>query len=233
MNRFLFGVARAVTESFTLPEPILEVGSYQVEGQNDALSLRRLFPGRRYTGLDMRPGPGVDCVGNVEHLPLPDQSVGTVIAMNTFEHVRRFWQGFAEVHRVLRPDGFLVVSCPFFFRIHNFPHDYWRFSPQALQTLLDDYPSKLIGWHGARQRPAHVWAVAFGPERPPITPEQFARHRSLIARYAYEPEDSATRRWRYRLASLLCGRGPFASYLDRNQWDVQCLNSNPLQTAAA
>src|SRR5579871_1871530 len=44
MNRFLFGVARAVTETFTLPEPILEIGAYQVDGQ-EQLSLRRLFPG--------------------------------------------------------------------------------------------------------------------------------------------------------------------------------------------
>jgi SAM-dependent methyltransferase len=232
MNRFLFGVARAVTETFTLPEPILEIGSYEVEGQH-SLNVRRLLPGRRYTGLDLRGGPGVDWVADVENLPLPSCSAGTVIAMNTFEHVRRFWQGFAEVRRVLRPDGVLLVSCPFHFRVHNFPHDYWRFTPQALEALLEDYPSKLIGWHGARHRPAHVWAVAFGPERPALTPEQFTRHRRLIAKYAYEPEDSLTRRWRYRLASLLCGRGPFASYLDRNQWDVQCLNAKQPQAAAA
>ena len=233
MNRFLFGVARAITETFTLPEPILEIGAYQVEGQHESLNLRRLFPGRAYTGLDMRPGPGVDCVADAEHPPQATGSVGTVIAMNTFEHVRRFWDGFAEVQRVLRPDGVFVLSCPFHFRIHNFPHDYWRFSPAALAAMLEGYPSKIVGWHGARQRPANVWAVAFGPARPAITPEQFARHRTLIQTYAYQPEDSLTRRWRYRLASLFCGRGPFAAYLDRNQWDAECLNTSRLQTTAA
>ncbi len=225
MNRFLFGVARAVTETFTLPEPIVEIGAFQVAGQPEELSLRRLFPGRDYTGLDLRWGPGVDRVADVERLPQPAGSVGTLIAMNTFEHVRRFWQGFAEVRRVLRPDGVFLLSCPFFFHIHDHPHDYWRFTPAALETLLEEYPSRIVGWHGAKQRPANVWAVAFGPGRPPITPEQFARHRTLVQKYAYQPEDSLTRRWRYRLASLLCGRGPFASYLDRNQWDAQCLNA--------
>jgi len=181
----------------------------------------------------MRPGPGVDCVADAEHLPQATGSVGTVIAMNTFEHVRRFWDGFAEVQRVLRPDGVFVLSCPFHFRIHNFPHDYWRFSPAALAAMLEGYRSKIVGWHGARQRPANVWAVAFGPARPAITPEQFARHRTLIQTYAYQPEDSLTRRWRYRLASLFCGRGPFAAYLDRNQWDAECLNTSRLQTTAA
>jgi SAM-dependent methyltransferase len=233
MNSFLYGVARAIAETFTLPEPILEVGAYQVEGQEETLNLRRLFPARKYTGLDLRPGPGVDCVGDVERLSQPAGSVGTVLAMNTFEHVRRFWDGFAEIRRVLRPDGVFVLSCPFFFRIHNYPHDYWRFSPAALEALLEPYPSKIIGWHGARQRPANVWAVAFGPARAAITPEQYTRHRRLVQRYAYQPEDSFTRRWRYRLASLFCGSGPFAGYLDRNQWDAQCLSTSQARTTAA
>ena len=114
MNRFLFGVAQAVTETFDLPEPIVEIGSYQVEGQ-EAVRLRSLFPGRDYTGIDMRAGPGVDCVANVENLPQETGSVGTVIAMSTFEHVRQFWRGFDEVQRVLRPDGIFLVACPFFF----------------------------------------------------------------------------------------------------------------------
>jgi len=140
--------------------------------------------------------------------------------------VRQFWKGFEEVRRVLRPDGVFVVACPFFFRIHNYPHDYWRFTPAAFESLLESYPSKIIGWHGARQRPSNVWAVAFKPDRAAITPEQFARHRMLVQRYAYEPAGSLSRPWLYPLASMLCGRGPFASYLDRNRWDAVCLNAS-------
>src|SRR5262249_5259708 len=99
MNHFLHGVARAVAETFDLPGPIVEIGSYQVEGQEAIADLRGLFAGKPYTGLDRRPGPGVDLVADVEDLPQADQSVGTVLAMNTFEHVPRFWRGFAEIHR--------------------------------------------------------------------------------------------------------------------------------------
>src|SRR5262249_14334673 len=131
MNRFLHGVALAVAEAFDPPGPILEIGSYQVPGQETVADLRRLFPGKPYLGVDMRPGPGVDCVANVEALPQPNTSVGTVIAMNTFEHVPHFWRGFEEIHRVLRPDGVFLVACPFYFHIHNHPSDYWRFTPEA------------------------------------------------------------------------------------------------------
>ncbi len=233
MNHFIHGVTRAISETLELPGPILEIGSYQVQGQERIADVRSLFPGRDYCGIDMRPGPGVDCVANVEQLPQASSSVGTVVALNAFEHVKRFWRGLDEVRRVLRPDGVLILSTPFYFRIHEFPHDYWRFTPAAYETLLEDYPSKIIGWHGARNRPANVWAVAFAAQRPAVTPAQFACYRMLLAQYAKEPETSWTRRMRYRLAGILCGRGPFASYLDRNVWDSVCLNAAKGQAAAA
>src|SRR5262249_37065067 len=105
MTPFLHGMARAVPQSFHLPGPILEVGAYQVAGQEAIADLRPFFPDKRYIGLDERPGPGVDAVGDVTDLPFADGSFGTVLALSTFEHVPHFWRAFDEVRRVLRPDG--------------------------------------------------------------------------------------------------------------------------------
>jgi len=156
-----------------------------------------------------------------------------VLALNTFEHVKCFWRGLDEIYRVLRPDGVLVMSTPFFFRIHEFPHDYWRFSPAAYEALLEKYPSKIVGWHGTKNRPANVWSIAFREGRAAITPAQYLCYRQLMTRYAKEPDTTWTRRLRYRLASLLCGRGPFAGYLDRNDWDSVCLNALETSRRAA
>jgi SAM-dependent methyltransferase len=227
MNRFLHGVVRAVAETFCLPGPVLEIGSYQVPGQEEIANLRGLFPGQDYLGVDTRPGPGVDQVADAETLPHADASFGTVIAMNTFEHIPRFWRAFAEMQRVLRPDGALFVSCPFYFHIHAFPEDYWRFTPQALQVLLADYPSKIIGWQGPEKRPVSVWALAFREERPPIRQTQFDQYRALLTRYAREPLPWG-RRLRYRVGRWLFGRGPFAPYLDRERWETECLNPSLL-----
>src|SRR5262249_21996871 len=187
MNRFLRGVTQAVVEAFQLPEPILEIGSYQVEGQADLIDLRGLFPGKAYTGIDFRPGPGVDCVANVEALPQPDSSVGTVLALSTFEHVQRFWLGFDEIHRVLRPDGVFVVASPFYFHVHAYPNDYWRFTPEALNLLLEPYPHRVLGWHGPERRMANVWAVAFREESRLPTADDIERYRKLLGAYAPEP----------------------------------------------
>ncbi|MFM8272785.1 MAG: methyltransferase domain-containing protein [Gemmata sp.] len=219
MNQFLRGVARAAVESFALPDPVLEIGSYQVAGQEDLVNLRGLFPGRRYTGVDFRAGPGVDLVANVEDLPFPDASVGTVLAFSVFEHVKHFWKGFAEVRRVLRPDGVFLVCCPFYFHVHAYPHDYWRFTPEAFDTLLDWAPTRVLGWHGPERRPLNVWAAAFGPEAKAPTAEQYQTYRAKLSAYGKEPV-GLVRRLRYRLGRALCGRRPFAPHLDREKWET-------------
>jgi SAM-dependent methyltransferase len=168
-------------------------------------------------GVDIRPGRGVDCVASVEALPQADASVGTVLAMNTFEHVRRFWKGFEEVRRVLRPDGALLVSCPFNVRIHNHPSDYWRFTPEGMKVLLEDYPHKIIGWHGPAERPENVWALAFREEAPPITQTHFERYRTLLARYGRQPMPWR-RRLRYRLIDWLHGKRLCAPFLEQERW---------------
>jgi len=222
MNKFLRGVALAVAEAFELPTPIMEIGSYQVEGQEELINLRSLFPHAEYLGVDIREGPGVDLVADVEDLPQPDGSIGTIVALNTFEHVKKFWRGFEEVHRVLRPDGALFVSTPFNVQIHNYPCDYWRFTPEAYQVLLEDYPTRIIGWHGPAEKPENVWAVAFREEAPEITAEAFARFQQLIAAYARQPL-RWQRRLRYRLFDWIDRRRLCSPLLEQENWQCQLM----------
>ena len=224
MTRFLRGVARAMVGAFDPPDPVVEVGSYQVAGQDDLIDLRGLFPGRPYTGVDFRPGPGVDLVANVEALPQPTGSVGTVLAFNVFEHVRRVWTGFEEVHRVLRPDGVLLMSVPFYFHIHAHPSDYWRFTPEALDVLLEKFPTRVVGWHGPARKPLNVWVAAFREEARVPTPAQLTEYRRLLAEHATEPLGWG-RRVRYGLGRVLCGRRPFAPHLDRDRWESEVRRS--------
>lgn len=237
MTRFLRGMIRAVAESFELPEPIVELGSLQVEGGSDSVNLRHLFPGKSYTGVDFRKGPGVDCVANVERLPHANASVGTVLTMSTFEHVKRFWVAFDEVHRVLRPDGVFICALPFYFQVHAYPSDYWRFTPEGLDLMLEPYSARLLGWQGADRRMNTVWSVAFREKCRLPASWEIDRYRQLMNLYAREPLD-----WRrqilYRAGRLLCGRRPFAPHLERNRWKLElrgfeaATQASPLRVAA-
>ena len=224
MNTVLNGVVRSIAATFPLPEPIIEVGSYQVAGQDDIINLRSFFPGKKYLGMDFRTGPGVDITANVEQLPLADNSVGTMIAMSTFEHVRHFWKGFAEVRRVLKPGGAFLLSTPFYFYIHDYPSDYWRFTPEALEVMLEDFPQRIFGWHGSPKRPQNIWALAYKDGAPAVSQAKFEEYKALLRQYAVRP----LRPWRvarYKLASLLVGRGPFAHYLDQGRWETEMRNA--------
>jgi SAM-dependent methyltransferase len=223
MTEYEAGVAQAAIETFTCPEPILELGSYLVPGQESVADLRKFFPESRYLGVDKRSGKGVDSVEDVERLAHASRTVGTVLAFNCFEHVPHFWTAFEEVKRVLRPDGLLISSCPFYFHIHSFPNDYWRFTPEAFRLLLESFPSKIIGWHGPAKRPLSVWSIAAGPDYPPITGEQHTRFRRLIRSYARQPLNW-DKRFRYRVGRLLCGRGPFSIFLEAEDFDTVLIN---------
>jgi len=232
MNAFLRGVLQATAATFSLPSPIVEIGAYQVAGQEELINLRPLFPGQPYLGLDMRPGPGVDRVENIENLTLDSRCAGTVIAMSTFEHVRCFWKGIAEVKRILQSDGVLVVSTPFYFHIHAYPSDYWRFTPEAWDSLLEDgFPQRILGQCGPQTRPSRVWAVAFGPGCAPITEEQLARYHAAIAKCAKSPPERL-RTIRYRAGQLLVGRRPVSTYLDRDSFQLQLRHGMSLSKTA-
>jgi SAM-dependent methyltransferase len=157
---------RAVVESFDCPGPIYEFGSYQVEGQEGYANLRGLFAGKPYVGCDFRNGPGVDRVEDVSRMTLPDASAGTVLCIETFEHVFEVRRAFDEVFRVLKPGGLFVITSPLNFRIHGYPDDYWRMTPSCLRRMLGCYASRLSGSQGYAAFPHTVMALAIKAPAP-------------------------------------------------------------------
>ncbi len=157
----------------TIEEPICEFGSLQVPGQESFADLRPLFPGKEYVGADMRQGPGVDRVLNLHDIDLPSGSVGTVICLDTIEHVEYVHRALEEIHRVLSPNGIALISSVMDFRIHDYPHDYWRFTPEALKSLLKPFSASFVGFAGRDDFPHTVVGIGFKGDCPPLT--QFER----------------------------------------------------------
>jgi SAM-dependent methyltransferase len=169
-----------VAETFDCPSPVFEFGSYQVEGQEGYANLRDLFATKSYVGCDMRPGPGVDRVEDVTAISLPDESAGTVLCIETFEHVFEVSRAFEEVFRVLKPGGIFVITSPLNFRIHGYPDDYWRITPSCLRRQLSRYEARLSGCQGYRAFPHTVMGVGL---KGPVAGDCGARLERLIAGY--------------------------------------------------
>jgi SAM-dependent methyltransferase len=172
---------RLVAETVDCPGPIYEFGSYQVEGQEGYANLRGLFPEREYVGCDMRPGPGVDRVEDVTAIQLPDGTAGTVLCIETFEHVFEVRRAFDEVFRVLKPGGVFVITSPLNFRIHGYPDDYWRMTPNCLRRMLTPYAARVSGYQGHAAFPHTVMGMGV---KGPIAGDGAARIARLVESYA-------------------------------------------------
>lgn len=69
--------------------------------------------------------------------PVSDGSYDTVLCSEVLEHVPDPTAAVAEIKRVLRPDGKLILTVPFLGRLHEEPHDYYRFTKHGLAVLLE------------------------------------------------------------------------------------------------
>jgi SAM-dependent methyltransferase len=149
--------------SRTLPmeEPIFEFGALQLPGIEDIADLRSFFPGKEYVGCDMRGGPGVDRVLNLHEIDQPSGSVGTVIALDTLEHVEYPHQALKEIHRILKPQGVAVLSSVLDFRIHATPYDYWRFTPDGFRSILGPFASSFVDFAGIERFPHTIVGIGF------------------------------------------------------------------------
>lgn len=79
---------------------------------------------------------------DVEHdlnqpLPLDSSRYDTVILSDVLEHIRRPEELLAEVSRILAPGGKLLLNVPFFYWLHEQPHDYFRYSEHALRYMIE------------------------------------------------------------------------------------------------
>jgi SAM-dependent methyltransferase len=71
-------------------------------------------------------------------LPLEDGSFDTVISIQVLEHTPQPRQLVAEMARVLKKGGTLILAAPFSFRLHEEPDDYFRYSPYGLRELCSE-----------------------------------------------------------------------------------------------
>ncbi|MBA2661990.1 MAG: class I SAM-dependent methyltransferase [Bradymonadaceae bacterium] len=108
---------------------------------------------------------GVSVVpGDARKLDYPDDSFDLVVTSSMLEHIPDFWLAISEMKRVLAPGGFLIINTPGFtetplgnrarawafkiglpdvlkratltMRIHDAPHDYYRFSEHCYRDVF-------------------------------------------------------------------------------------------------
>jgi SAM-dependent methyltransferase len=80
-------------------------------------------------------------------LPFPDRSFDTVLNVQVLEHTPYPGRLVCEMSRVLTDDGLLILVAPFQFRLHEQPHDYFRYSSHGLRHLCEEAGLEVLETH--------------------------------------------------------------------------------------
>lgn len=93
----------------------------------------------RYDVLNIAEGPDVTVVGDIQSCPqIADNTYDVVVCTQVLEHVPNPFRAAAELHRILKPGGRLLLTVPAAYPYHAVPQDYWRFTRDSLQLLFGE-----------------------------------------------------------------------------------------------
>lgn len=124
-------VARAKAPLGAESRTVLDVGC----GQKPYADL---FADCEYIGLNHSVDDAdPDIVGTAVSLPFASESIDLVFCTQVLEHVSEPTLVMSECYRVLKPGRHVVLSAPFYWPLHEEPHDYFRFTKHGLKSLSD------------------------------------------------------------------------------------------------
>jgi SAM-dependent methyltransferase len=98
-----------------------------------------LFDNCHYVGLNYgTDAASPDVVGDAQSLPFADCSFDIVFSTQVIEHVRKPTNLVSEAHRTLKSGGVLILTGPFYWPLHEEPHDFFRFTKYGFESLLSE-----------------------------------------------------------------------------------------------
>jgi SAM-dependent methyltransferase len=103
---------------------------------------RRLFPVKEYIGLEIdspltRLRAVAESYYDGETFPFDPGRFDVVLCNQVLEHVFNPERFIAELNRVLKPNGQLILTVPFVWDEHEQPYDFARYTTFGLRALLE------------------------------------------------------------------------------------------------
>jgi SAM-dependent methyltransferase len=158
MREAVINYVQWAIERFPFEEPILDTCAGW-----EPNFYQPLFPGKQYIKQDMRDfaPPCIDVICDISDMkPISNESIGLVLNLESLEHLPYPQKAINEIHRVLRPNGLLILTTVMHFKIHRAPKDYWRFTPDGIEFLLSRFKILDCTLEGDLKRPKGIWATA-------------------------------------------------------------------------
>jgi 2-polyprenyl-3-methyl-5-hydroxy-6-metoxy-1,4-benzoquinol methylase len=88
--------------------------------------------------------PNIDVYYDGENIPFEDNRFDVVLCSEVIEHVKHPFNFLQEIHRVLKPGGTLILTCPFLQVLHETPNDFFRYTYYGLSELMKNANLEII-----------------------------------------------------------------------------------------
>ena len=85
-----------------------------------------------------------EVLADAKKLPFKDKFFDVALLIQVLEHVDAPREVISEAARVLKPNGTLILSVPFFYPLHDMPYDFGRYTISALKSFLTDSSMRII-----------------------------------------------------------------------------------------
>ena len=144
---------------------------------------------------------GPDVLYDGARLPFDPASFDTVLSTEVLEHTPDPAALVAEMARVLKPNGTVIITAPFAFRLHEEPYDYFRYTPHGLASLLER-----AGMHVVATRPFGSILSVVGHKLNSYLAFRVARLQSLgrvLGKMGHESSDHGDRLRLWTLPAVL------------------------------
>lgn len=104
-----------------------------------------------YDTIDVVDRPGLTIRADIQHCPeIPSNTYDVIVCTQVLEHVANPFDAIAEIHRILKPGGRLMLTVPAAYPYHGGPHDYWRYTKDSLKMLFSRFSEVRIHSYGNR-----------------------------------------------------------------------------------
>lgn len=83
-----------------------------------------------------------------KNLPFDSDSINHIICTEVIEHISNPYDLVKDMWRVLKPNGTAIITIPWSARFHYKPHDFYRYTPSAIQLLFSDFGKIVVSNRG-------------------------------------------------------------------------------------
>ena len=94
-----------------------------------------------YIGLEHPATPSlseaVDVYGTGIQLPFANETFDTIVSFAVLEHINEPELMLKEAGRVIKAGGFIIMTVPHIWGLHEEPHDYFRYTKYGIKYLLE------------------------------------------------------------------------------------------------